>query len=375
MPLRRSSLHGLASKAALDKLNLESYTENFTSETLPTASTGTTVNSGVNSLAIAAARSTRRLRRAEHATANSSKKSTDTASSAKLKIQRNQAHATTLSTRRQIKGSTRVMQPRRVKGSTRVMRPRRVKGSKQQSGRRKSALLGKSLLASASTTALPATETIKDGNDYLEIFKSHKYYKCVDPRGANFRTKPEPEAVVGDGSGLDPGEVVRICARTNHWLKVDNRAVPGINAPRWIPERMYWGDNKVLFKVTEPVLPVTSPRVDVECVSLTLAEFNSIRFSTSKKDFPVIEAFDYGRSDNMIMITKYGQKLKLGMSLLTIGHWSLVRSKYAAVAAMLNARPDGDTLVLEVCCGLPVQHIKIHFEFFIIWMPRPTLKL
>jgi hypothetical protein len=94
---------------------------------------------------------------------------------------------------------------------------------------------------------------------------------------------------------------------------------------------------------------MTAARVDVERVGLSLAEFNSIRFHAPKQGgFPVIQAFDNGRSSTEFMVTRGGQKLRLGMALLTVGQWSLVRSKFAAVAAMLNARPDGETVVLEV---------------------------
>ncbi len=41
------------------------------------------------------------------------------------------------------------------------------------------------------------------------------------------------------------------------------------------------------------------------------------------------------------------------MALLTVGKWSLVRSRLAAVAAMLNARPDAEAVVLEAKFRLP----------------------
>jgi hypothetical protein len=60
----------------------------------------------------------------------------------------------------------------------------------------------------------------------------------VDVRGANFRIKPDPEALVGDGSGVDPGETVRVAARTKNWLKLDTTNMKGVRGSRWVPLRM-----------------------------------------------------------------------------------------------------------------------------------------
>ncbi len=130
----------------------------------------------------------------------------------------------------------------------------------------------------------------------------------------------------------------------------------------------YWGDNKQLFAVTQhSTPPATSPRIDVETVSLTLEEFNNIRFSTPKQGFPQVVGFgpadtataDAGAASQTtaarpMMLCRSGHRVMLGMALLTVGKWSLVRSRLAAVAAMLNARPDAEAVVLEAKFRLPL---------------------
>ena len=48
------------------------------------------------------------------------------------------------------------------------------------------------------------------------------------------------------------------------------------------------------------------------------------------------------------MDTTDRERVVKGMHLLTVGKWSLKQSRLPAIAAMINARPDVDTLVLEV---------------------------
>ena len=92
-------------------------------------------------------------------------------------------------------------------------------------------------------------------------------------------------------------------------------------------------------------------------VALTLAEFNSIHFTkpTATEKFPVADSF----GDGAVALTTHGkQRLHKGMALLTVGKWSLLRTKLATVAAMLNSRPDGDTVVLEAKFRLPLHNAK-----------------
>ena len=205
------------------------------------------------------------------------------------------------------------------------------------------------------TTASPEGKKRPLG-EKLQILHPHVYYKCIDERGANFRTQPLPHKLVGDGSGLDPGEIVRVCARTKNWLKVYTKNMDVVGS-RWLPLFMYWGDKKQLFQVTRhngP--PATKPRNDVVDVQISLGQFNSLTFNT-KSQFPVVVAFKNKQPEEdeeeeeeppSTLKTVSEHVLKPGMALLAIGKWSLVRSKFATVAAMLNARPDKDTAVFAV---------------------------
>ncbi len=95
--------------------------------------------------------------------------------------------------------------------------------------------------AAAAAAPLPtavAAAAAVDLTSELQILNPHQYWRCVDVRGANFRIKPDPEALVGDGSGVDPGETVRVAARTKNWLKLDTTHMKGAKGSRWVPLRM-----------------------------------------------------------------------------------------------------------------------------------------
>jgi len=387
--MRRSSLLGL--KTNLDALNLNDPSladnVNSTGEVLPAAKVNVAARArptgaGVNSLAIAAARSKRRIRRADPSGGSSSPLATAS------RRGRSGSGEAVVSPRRRTPNQRRVYRPPNVGQSGASSAADQSKPTRRESAE-KGKLLFAAAAAAAATTApssgevpLPAAsvgaepvEVVETPTDSPELvmLRPSEIWKCVDPRGAFFRSQPSPDAVVGDGSGTDPGETIAVMARTDNWLKLDTSALDGVKGSRWAPRRMYWGDHKVLFaKVTKRAAPPTRPRSDTVVARLSISEFNSLKFDGGTP-FPVVTGF---RNSKPEFCVASGHRLIPGMALLSVAKWSLVRSKIATIAAMLNARPDSDTAEVQVSllwptqCTLPsTSHVSVAHSFCALLAP------
>lgn len=272
--MRRSSLHGFASNN-LEALKLAGF-ESPTSAVEGEAAPAKAPSPSVNSLAIAAARSKRRVRRAvvnssppnrssrssggnadgHDAGSNDRTTSPVGGSRSPRRLGSPSTRNTGSSNRRGLAAGSRALgesSGRRFVDTERRQRfnmarlrqdisaaaPRTTTSQSEHDAstsspsndkptpptRRQSAEKGKLLFAAAAAAAA-ATATLEEGEPLaaealdsdagsptglssLTILNPPEYWKCIDPRGANFRLRPSPEALVGDGSGVDPGETLR----------------------------------------------------------------------------------------------------------------------------------------------------------------------
>lgn len=188
---------------------------------------------------------------------------------------------------------------------------------------------------------------------HLKLFQPALTYMCIDSRGVNLRSKPVPNSIAPDGSGASVGETFKIVAQTKNWIKLDSKVHCMGDEERWAPLRLYWGDEKILFKRVVKVSSNSSCCENTVTVILSVEEFNKINFRPSTEKNAIgycIDSFiDRDTHDvKSKMIVQSGHCLAAGMDMLAIGPWQFESSNSTVVAAMLNCRADVDEVLFEV---------------------------